>query len=112
MNLAARFPRLAAWLLVIALVGVVTLCAVQGLHALEPGAPAQMEHEHGIVIAMRGADDFAMRVPGHAGVVWFRVGKGAHISLDHLRRHMNERAPTDVYYLDQQHGPLIAWIAD
>ncbi len=39
MGLLARFPRLAAWIMALALVSMGTLCAIQGLRALEPGAP-------------------------------------------------------------------------
>lgn len=112
MNLPARFPRVAAWLVVLALLGIATLCALQGLRALEPSAPARLEHVHGIITAMRGEDDFAVHVPGHVGVEWFRIAPGAHISLAHLQRHMHEQAPTDVYYQSERHGLLLAWIAD
>jgi hypothetical protein len=66
----------------------------------------------GIVPAMRGSDAFAARIPGHAGVVWFHIARGAHISLAHLQRHMREQAPTDIYYEAQRQGALLAWIAD
>lgn len=112
MRLLARFPRLAAWVMALALVGMGTLCALQGLRALDPGVPSRLEHVHGIIVAMRAGDRFAMRVPGHTGNVWFRVANGAHISLAHVLRHLQEHAPTDVYYQDQQQGPPLAWIAD
>ncbi|HEX8995726.1 MAG TPA: hypothetical protein VF812_06825 [Ktedonobacterales bacterium] len=112
MSLPARFPRLSAWLLALALVSVATLGAVQGLHALEPGMPPHMEHMHGVITAIRGGDVFAVRAPGHAGVEWLRIARGAHISLAHLQRHMREHAPTDIYYQEQQQGPPLAWIAD
>lgn len=107
-----RFPRVTAWIVTLALIGFATLGALQGLRALEPGAPQRMEHAHGIITAMRGTDDFAVRVPGHAEVVWFHIAQGAHVSCAHLLRHLRERAPTDIYYLDQQHGPQLAWIVD
>ena len=112
MRLAARFPRVTAWLMTLALVGLVTLCAVQGLRALEPGAPAHLDHVQGTITAVHGGDVFAVRAPGRSRVIWFRVAHGAHISLAHLRRHLHERATTDVYYQDQPHEPLLAWIAD
>lgn len=111
MKLSARFPRLSAWLMTLALLGLVTLGALQGLRALETSAPEHMEHMKGIVTAIRGGDDFAARIPGHAGLVWFHIARGGRISLAHLQRHMREQAPTDIYY-EAQHGALLAWIAD
>lgn len=111
MNVPARFPKVGAWLVILVLLGVATLGALQGLRALEPSAPTHLEHVHGVITEMRGADDFAMRIPGHAGLEWFRVAPGAHISMAHLERHMHEQAPTDVYY-QEQHGSLLAWLAD
>lgn len=112
MGLLARFPRLAAWVVVLALVSVGTLCALQGLRALEPGTPSHLDHIHGIVVAMQEGDRFAVRVPGHATMVWFRIAQGAPISLAHIERHMQEHAPTDVFYQDQQNGMPLAWVAD
>jgi len=53
-----------------------------------------------------------VRVPGHAKMVWFRIAQGAPISLAHIQRHMQEHAPTDVFYLDQPQGLPLAWVAD
>lgn len=112
MGLLARFPRIAAWLVVLALVGMGTLCALQGLRALEPQTPERLEHVHGIVVAMRAGDQFAVRAPGHVGIIWFRIASGARISLAHLERHLQEHASTDVYYLDQGQDMPLAWVAD
>ena len=112
MGLLARYPRLAAWIMTLALVSVGTLCAIQGLRALEPVAPTHLDHAHGIIVAMQAGERFAMRVPGHAGNVWFQVARGAHISLAHILRHLQEHAPTDVYYQDQRQGMPLAWVAD
>jgi hypothetical protein len=112
MTFSARYPQFAAWLIVIIMVGLATLCALQGLHALEPAAPAHLEHVHGVITAFRGSDDFAMRVPGHASVVWFHIAHGSHLSLAHLRRHLGEQAPTDVFYQEQQRGLPLVWLAD
>lgn len=112
MRLAARFPKVTAWFLTLTLLGLTTFGALQGLRALEPVAPEHLDHVHGVITTIRGGGVFAVRAPGHAGVVWFRVARGAHISLAHLERHLHERAATDVYYQDQPHEPLLAWLAD
>lgn len=112
MRLAARFPGFTAWLMTLALLGMTTLGALQGLRALEPIAPGHLEHIHGVITAIHGGGIFAVRTPGRAGVIWFRVARGAHISLTHLERHLHEQAGTDVYYQDQPHEPLLAWVAD
>ncbi len=112
MSLPTRYPRITAWLIVLVLVGLATLVALQGLHALEPAAPAHLEHAHGVIAAFRGSDVFAMRIPGHDNVIWFRIAHGSHLSIAHLRRHLNEQAPTDVYYQDQRQGLPLVWLAD
>lgn len=112
MSLFARFPRLTAWVLVLALLGMGTLCALQGLRALDSSAPPRLDFVHGTIVAIQAPDRFAVRVSGHTGNIWFRVAHGAHISLAHIQRHLRERAPTDIYYQDQQQGMPLAWIAD
>lgn len=107
-----RFPRVTAWVVTLALIGFATLGALQGLRALEPGAPQHMEHMHGIITTMRGTDDFAVRETGHSENVWFHIARGAHVSCAHMLRHLREHAPTDIYYLEQQNGPPLAWIVD
>jgi hypothetical protein len=100
------------------LLGLATISAAQGLHALEPAAPEHLDHVHGVIAAIRGEDVFAVRVPGRSGVIWFRVAGGAHISFAHLERHLHEQAGTDVFYVDQRgqgdqpRDPLLAWLAD
>ncbi len=117
MALLARFPRVSAWLVTLALIGLTTLGALQGLRALEPVASESLEHVHGVIIAMRGESTFAVQVSGRSdAVIWFRIAPGSSISLAHLERHLHERAATDVYYLEQPSGQRhelpLAWIAD
>lgn len=112
MRLLARFPTLSAWLLVLALIGVGTLATVQGLRVLEPSTPPHLDHIHGYIVAMRAGNVFAVTTSPRAKVVWFRIARGAHISLAHVLRHLHEQAPTDVYYEIQGHGMPLAWIAD
>lgn len=103
---------IAAWLLTLVLVGAGTLGALQGLRALEPSAPARLEYAHGVIVSIRGNDTFAVRESKRPGAVWFRIARGSHISLAHLRRHLSEQAPTDVFYQSQPQGPPLAWLAD
>lgn len=108
----SRYSQLAAWLIVLALVGSMTLGALLGLRALEPSAPAHLDHAHGVIVSIKGDDTFAVRESGHASPIWFRIARGAPISLAHLRRHLTEHAPTDVFYQDQRQGAPLAWVAD
>jgi hypothetical protein len=113
MRLLARFPFLAAWIVVFTLIGLGALLALQGLRALEPSAPPALDHLHGIIVATSSGDMFAVEVPGRAKPVWFRVARGAPISFPHILRHLHEHAPTDIYYLKAQDGGMcLAWIAD
>ena len=108
----ARWPRLAAWLVVLALVGVTTVAGLWAMRQLAPVAPRGAEHVEGVVVAMRQDGAFALRVPGHAGVLWLRPAPGAPISLEHLWRHMREHAETDVTYQSERQGMSLAWSAD
>ena len=116
MRLIARFPRLAAWVVSLALIAVGTWGGIFGLQALEPVLPAHLAHVHGVIVAVRPNGWFAVQVAGRASLLWFRPAPGAQISLDHLRRHLHERAATDVYYQVplqfQAQGAWLAWDAD
>jgi hypothetical protein len=112
MRLLARFPTFTAWVVTLALIGVGTLATLQGLRALEPSAPSHLDHLHGVIVAIRAGDLFAIKVAGYTEPVWFRVAQGAPISFAHVLRHLHEQAPTDVYYLTESHGLPLAWIAD
>ncbi|MGO8949483.1 MAG: hypothetical protein ACLQUY_17900 [Ktedonobacterales bacterium] len=112
MRLLARFPTFTAWVVAVALIGIGTFLALQGLRALQPSAPPHLEHIHGVIVATREGDQFAVQTPGHTKPVWFIVAPGAHVSFAHVLRHMHEHAPTDVYYQTQSHGLPLAWIAD
>lgn len=111
MGLLLRFPRLTAWLALVTLVGGMTVGAALGLHALA-AAPASIQHAHGVIVALRGNDEFALAESGRRGVEWFRVAPGAHISIAHLVRHLRERAPTDVTYQSARSGLPLARTAD
>lgn len=118
----ARYPRLAAWVVALAFVGVGTLGGVLGLQALgpvglqalEPALSSNLTHVHGQIVAVENNGSFAVQVPGYKSPLWFRIAPGAPISLDHLRRHLREHAATDVYYRTQQRlqGMFAAWYAD
>ncbi|HLW03834.1 MAG TPA: hypothetical protein VKT82_34625 [Ktedonobacterales bacterium] len=110
----AHYPRLAAWVVLLAFIGVGTIGGVLGLRALEPAVPANLAHVHGVVVAVRTNGTFAVQTPEYNSPLWFAIAPGAPISLDHLRRHQREHAATDVYYQlhNRQRGAFLAWKAD
>jgi hypothetical protein len=112
--MAAHYPRFAAWVVLLALIGIATFGGVLGLRALTPALPANLSHVHGMVVAVENNGTFAVQTPEYNSPLWFRIVPGAPISLDHLRRHMREHAVTDVYYQNttQQHKMFPAWEAD
>lgn len=110
-----RVPRLAAWLVTLALVAVGTWGSLQGVRLLQsapPGDQSEMRHAHGLIVAIRPDDSFAIRLPSQRTLLWVRPAPGAPISMDHLWRHLHERAPTDVVYQLMRKGLPLAWIAD
>lgn len=108
----ARFPRLAAWVTAVALIGLSTAGSVLGLRALPSAQPSNYQHAHGLVVAIRGEREFALEVPGHAGMEWFEIAPGTRISMAHLWRHLHERAPTDITFEVEGTGMLMAQSAD
>lgn len=108
----ARWPRVAAWLVVLALVGTTTVASLWAVHQLAPLVPPGTRHAQGIVVALRPDGTFALRLAGQRALLWLRPAPGADISLDHLWRHMREHAPTDVTYQSERQGIAVAWSAD
>jgi hypothetical protein len=109
-----RYPRLAAWVVLLALIGIGIFGGALGLRALTPALPANLAHVHGVVVAVESNGTFAVQTPEFNSPLWFRIARGAPISLEHLRRHLREHAATDVYYQTntRQHGMVLAWEAD
>ncbi|HKS69119.1 MAG TPA: hypothetical protein VJQ45_01775 [Ktedonobacterales bacterium] len=94
------------------LIGLSTAGALLGLRALPSAQPGSYHHMHGLVVAIRGEREFALEVPGHRGMEWFEIAPGTHISMAHLRRHLRERAPTDVTFEVEGSSMLMAMSAD
>lgn len=112
---ALRWPRVAAWLVTLALVAAGTWGGVQGVRLLQPsltGDQSEMRHAQGLIVAIQRDDSFAIRVPGQRALLWVRPAPGAPISMDHLWRHLREHASTDIVYQVLRQGLPIAWIAD
>lgn len=109
-------PRIAAWLVSVLLIGTGTAAGLAGLHALTPAhtltADESYQHVHGLIVAVDMDRTFAVQLPGHKAWLWLRCAPGAPISLAHLERHLQERAPTDVRYEVGQKGDLLAMDAD
>jgi hypothetical protein len=113
MTALARHPRLAAWVIVLALIALLALRGAKALPLLEPPAPAGLAHIQGVIIAVHPDSVFGVQIPGQSKPQWFRPAPGAPISLDHLLRHLHERATTDIAYQPGQTHPIwLAWQAD
>lgn len=114
-----RAPRIAAWLVTLTLVAGGTWGSAQGLRLLDAAVLAEphgqtiyMRHAHGLVVAIRHDDSFAVRLPGRRDLLWLRLAPGASVSMDHLWRHLREHAPTDIVYSLSDQGLPLAWMAD
>lgn len=88
-----------AGICVLLLVGIAAVLAL----GITQVAGAQMttgatQHAQGKIVSLTGSEkDFLLRVSdGH--VLHFRCGNGCKASLAHIRRHITEKATTDVYY--------------
>ena len=112
MTLIARYPRIAAWVISLALIVALTLGGMQALKPLEPQVPAGLSHLYGVIVAVQPDSVFGLRAQGQTKTRWFRPAPGAPISMQHLLRHLHEHAGTDVYYRATTQGVWPAWIAD
>lgn len=104
-------PRLTAWLASLLLIVAGTAAGIAPLRPLSAAGSAAGQM-HGVVVAVDNDGRFAMRVPGRGDRLWLRPASGAHLSLAHLRRHMHERASTDVRYEVGAGNELLAEDAD
>ena len=103
------FSRIAAMLLVLALMGSLSLACI-GVVAI--GGPilahgTNVEHADGKILNVGPGRDFWLQT-ATGKTLFFLCGDQCRASLGHLLRHKNERAHTDVYYIQGPGKNLMA----
>ena len=106
-------PRVAAALVVVALIGSFALVGIGIVAALGPTLAHgdNLEHEAGTIVAIGPGKDFIL-LTAEGQRLSFLCAEQCRASLGHMQRHMRERAHTDVYYLPGPDRSLMALDVD
>lgn len=112
----AGYPRATAALLVVLFIGVVSMVVIIGVNSVGPilDHGTTVQHVSGKIKQITH-DTTGISFTATVGVktMQFRCTSRCLTSVSHLQRHLNEKAPTDIYYkLDPTTGAPIAIDAD
>lgn len=101
--------RIKALAFVLLLTGSITLSCIGVLGAIEPSFTngARAEHVDGKITRLKNGMDFVFQTSS-GRVMQFQCNKACRATLGHLRRHMNEHAHTDVFYVEGPNNSLLA----
>lgn len=111
--LPAFFPRLLAVFAVLLLIGICSLTGILGIAFIGPvlGHGTHVDHAAGQIVALGPGRDFVLLTAKGQRLV-FRCEVKCRASLEHMRRHLLERAHTDVYYIEGAGKTLVALDVD
>lgn len=107
------FPRVAAVLVVVALIGVIALASIGAVAWFGPilAHGTNVEHAAGDIVAIGPGEDFVLLTPAGQRLA-FVCEAQCRASLGHMQRHLREHAHTDVYYIDGPGKSLMALDVD
>ena len=107
------FPRLLAALCVLLLIGTLSLTCILSIAFIGPAMShgTHMNHAAGQIVSIRPDKSFVLLTATGARLS-FQCGEECHASLGHMQRHLNERAHTDVYYIEGPEQELMALDVD
>ena len=107
------FPRLAAALVVVVLIGSVALASVGAVAWFGPTLAhgSEVEHAAGTIVAIGPGKDFVL-LTAQGQRLSFWCAEQCRASLGHMQRHQREHAHTDVYYLPGPGKSLMALDVD
>jgi hypothetical protein len=93
------FSRIAAAFTLIILLTLIVVVAILGTQSIgiQITHGNMVEHKHGIILSK--ADDNSLMFKTDSGqVMHFTCNERCLTQLEHMQRHIQEHAPTDVYY--------------
>ena len=103
------FPRIAAAIFVLLLVGMLAAAWVSGFALFGPMLTHgnNVEHADGKIVSIGPGNDFVLETAiGRS--LHFQCGSQCHASLLHIQRHLREGAHTDVCYVEGSRNSLLA----
>ena len=94
------FPRIAAAIFVLLLIGILAAVCVGGFVLFAPMITHgnNLEHTDGKIVAVGPGKDFVLKTATGTSLR-FQWGSSCYASLLHIQRHLHEGAHTDVYYV-------------
>lgn len=106
-------PRVAATLVVVALISGIALACIGVVAMLGPTLAHgdTVEHEAGTIVDIGPGKDFVL-LTAQGQRLTFLCEAQCRASLGHMQRHMSEHAHTDVYYLPGPEKSLMALDVD
>lgn len=107
------FPRIAAAVFVLLLIGGLSLACIGGLAHIGPELlyGGNVAHAAGKIIFIGPGKDFVLET-ARRQQLHFQCGVQCRASLAHMQRHLREHANTDVYYIEGQNNSLLALNVD
>jgi hypothetical protein len=111
--LPSIFPRIAAAIFVLLLIGSLALACVGGVALIGPmfSHGDNVAHADGKIITIGPGRDFVLETASGQQLV-FQCPDQCRASLGHMQRHLRERAHTDVYYIQGPNKSLMALNVD
>ena len=106
-------PRIRAVVFVFLLIAILSLVGIGPLLAVEPGPlnGSTLEHADGKVLMIEPDMSFILETASGQRLHFQCAGR-CRVALQHLQRHVREKAHTDVYYLDMNGKGLLALNVD
>lgn len=107
------FPRIAAAIFVVLLIGSIALVSIGAVALLGPAFAhgTDVSHADGEIVAMGPGKNFILETPAGQHLS-FQCEAQCRGSLGHMQRHMREHAHTDVYYIQGPNKSLMALDVD
>lgn len=107
------FPRIAAAIFVVLLIGSIALVSIGAVALLGPAFAhgTDVSHADGEIVAIGPGENFILETPAGQRLS-FVCEAQCRGSLGHMQRHMREQAHTDVYYIQGPNKSLMALDVD
>jgi hypothetical protein len=101
------FPRITAGIFVLILIGILSLAGIGAVQWIGPivAHGRNVEHADGTIIAIGPGRNFTLKTAQQ--ILAFQCGNQCRASLGHLQRHLNEKAHTDVYFMQGENNVLL-----
>lgn len=111
--LPSIFPRIAAAIFVLLLIGCLSLASVGAVALIGPmfAHGENVAHADGRIVSIGPGRDFVLYTASGQRLV-FQCPDQCRASLGHMQRHLRERAHTDVYYIQEPNKSMMALDVD